>query len=462
MSQMNTEWVPKAIDISDFKGIKLFRWRNQNRALVILHGPNGAGKTSILQAIQSGFAGDRLLPVKVIRDGAKDAIVRIEMDNDRGEKLIIERDAGLGRKGSLITHFTLRRVTPDGDLALKTPQSVLDELVDRLTLDPTVLYREKDAKRRLDMVQRCANLPPNTLRALDGDIEAAKAELKKAAAGEEMLLNQIKTIHQLNPDGFPDVAALEAKAAEQARICEDAEKRYEQWRFYRDRMEDIAKRRTSLANHRAYLERQIAELQAQLADCTAKLDDLIIEAARLIPPQGAEVTADELRGARYNATAAATIAAGAAGTASQAKLLEEASGKLSAAKAAIDAAKCTLSQARETRRRAIVDALNRAGLSEVVDLDDENQLLIYGRPWEDASGKERVLASAKVALATNPKIRILLLDEADSLGPEALETLREWGEQNRFIIMAAGVWITSDGAETIAIHEGEATFRETA
>ncbi len=88
--------------------------------LVVVSGENGAGKSSVLDAIEMALRGKAAVPAEPIRRGAHRARIVLDLGD-----IVVERSFAQGS-----SKLTVK--SRDGEVQ-KSPQSLLDELVSRIS-----------------------------------------------------------------------------------------------------------------------------------------------------------------------------------------------------------------------------------------------------------------------------------------------------------------------------------------
>ncbi len=92
-----------------------------------------------------------------------------------------------------------------------------------------------------------------------------------------------------------------------------------------------------------------------------------------------------------------------------------------------------------------------------IGIDDDGILTYNGIPFTQASAAEQLRVSAAMALALNPKLRVLLIRDGSLLDKDAMEELHNFATEND-----AQVWIerVGNGDEvTVLIEDGEVSSK---
>ena len=106
-----------------------------------------------------------------------------------------------------------------------------------------------------------------------------------------------------------------------------------------------------------------------------------------------------------------------------------------------------------------VKLLDEAGIPvKGIGFDEEGNPQLNGRSLAVASGRERIEVAVTVALAADPEIRVCLVDEANDLDLEALESLDALAKEHQFQIWVVRIGLEGDGE--IVCEDGVAKDRE--
>jgi len=384
------------LEAENFKRLRAVRI-TPDGSVVVLNGPNGSGKTSALDAIWAALGGKEASPDVPIRDGARKALARVSLDSG----LVVERSWS----ASGTTKLTITGA--DGE-RLASPQTLLNELCSKHTIDPLAFasmdprkqaatlkqivgldFAGHDARRKVLYDQRTeANRDAKRLEARLGGMP----EHDPTAPEEEVSVGELITAH---------VEAQEAHTAHEARKRIVAETRMGN--------DNIAAR---IAKHQAELNRleeSLREREAWIETEVASLTEAEAELPNLeaLNEQVSRVE-DTNKAVRANA---------------QRKTVE---GEF---RAANDHANLLTEQieAIDSEKTQLLEAAQ----FPVEGLGFDEQGVIYnGLPFSQASHAERLRVSTAIGLALSPKLRVLLIRDAEKLDADGMRLITELAEEH--------------------------------
>lgn len=402
-------------------------------AVIQITGKNGSGKSSTLDCIEYALAGGKHLPTEPIRRGAKSARIKLDL----GEVVVTRKFTPTG--STLV-------VEGANGARFPSPQRMLDDLLGAISFDPLEFSR-MDARKQFDMLRSIVKLDVNldalaglnkrdfeertevnrgakALRAqadgiivpaqLEGervDIDALIAEMESAAnhnadiekrkanrenAAQKILLNR----HQA--EGFAsgeasDAAQITQRAQEAVRALQD------QITLIEERAaSDLA--RLKLANFH-----QITRLNDEASDLEQKLlaagelpAPIDTAAVRLKIEQGRTLNAAiERRQTRRNY-------------------------EVNAAK--LEAKAKALTEAIDAREKVKADAITTAKMP-IDDITFGEELVLYkALPFSQASSAEQLRVSVAIAMAANPKLKVLRIKDGSLLDEDGMRLLSEMAE----------------------------------
>ena len=341
-------------------------------------GKNASGKSSILDSIWYALAGQSVIPGQPIRTGQDHANVRLDL----GEITVERRFTPNGT--------TIVVESKDGK-RFKSPQAVLDELVGQLAFDPLEFSRMKP-REQYDMLRAAAkiDLDFDALAKADAEDYERRRDINREVKSLESQLAAIK-VPAYAPDEKVDTIAL----IERLNEIEARNRRVE-----KTQAELNATKQSRLKTIQS-----IEALQRQLAEFDAKIADAVIP-ERLDPA----------------ATKAKLAGAEAANEAWRAKTQAFDMRVRIKSKTDQSEACSTRMQERAEKRTAALESANMPvpGLSLA-----DGVILMNGVPFEQASSAEQLRTSVAIAMAANPKLRIIRIKDGGLLDEDGIRILQE-------------------------------------
>lgn len=414
--------------------------------LVEIAGRNGQGKTSILDAIWVALGGLEAAPKKPIRDGELEARIELALGTDKPE-IVVVRTFKPKTDGSEITS-NLRVENAEG-ARYTSPQAMLDKLLGALAFDPLAFDR-MDARAQFDTLRRF--VPGVDFDAID---MANRADYDKRTVANRKAKEARASAALIKVAGTPpakiDEAALAVELENAGKHNADIEMR----KANRQRIQmeigrhqsDIDRRRDVITLHRAEIasiERMIKDEEAAIVEQDRMMREKAVRleaAPPLADPIDTTAIREKLDAARLHNAGVDEVVRLSARRAEHVKLAAEQEAIAAQLTEAIDMREVN-------KRRAIAEAkLPIDGISF-----GDNEVLLRGQPWSQASDAERLVASMQMAMAMNPKLRIIRVRDGSLLDEDSLKLVASMAKDNDF-----QVWIervSSDGNVGIIIEDG--------
>lgn len=399
--------------------------------LVEIRGRNAQGKSSVLDAIWWALAGAGNIQTDPIRKGQERAVVKLDLGD-----LVVTRTFTKQDDGSFRTSITVE----NGEGArFPSPQRMLDDLLGSLTFDPLAFARMKP-KEQFDALK--GFVPGIDFANIEG-LTRADFEKRTAVNRKVKELNaQVQAI--AIPEALPaervDETALVAEIADvgnfNAQIDLRADRRKQAEASAKARRADAEDARDKAIDLRAQAdawEKEAAQHDAVAAELEQKLADApALEEKK----DAAEVTKRLEEAKRTNAMIEQA--------ARRTQLQEQAK----AAQAEADA----LTSRIEARDKAKLEAIAAAKLPiDGLGFGDD-AITLNGLPFEQASDAERLRASCAIAMASNPKLRVIRVRDGSLLDEDGMRLLGEMADAHDCQVWVEAV--DSSGRVGIVLEDG--------
>lgn len=400
--------------------------------MVIIGGQNWQGKTSVLDSIAMGLGGKRLVPDRPIHTGQD----RAEINIDLGD-LKVKRT---------FTHSGTYLTVENADGAVfRSPQEILDKIVGNLTFDPE-LFVSMDAKKQVNILRELMQID---FTALDGKRKLAfdtRTDLKRDIIRIETRLEGMNEPAEDCPTERVDVRAVakeineanELKRQNEAtrRQLDSLQRKYDEQGEEVRRSEEMVREAEEVlaAAEKAHedakgawreLEDELGAKRGDVADLVEPDDDAISKRLVAIEVANAEVAIWEEW--KEETDERDRLAAKVAELTKVIVSVDEAKGKILA------------------RAKYPI-----AGLSF-----GESGVEYKGIPFSEASGAEKILVSAAIGIAMNPKLKVLFYRDASRLDKNSLGMIADLVEKT-----GHQVWLERVGDEAnaqVVIEDGYAT-----
>jgi chromosome segregation ATPase len=399
--------------------------------IVNISGRNGQGKTSVLDSIWWALSGTKNIQGEPIRKGETKARIRLDL----GE-IVVERK--FSESGS-----TLAVESAEG-ARFPSPQKMLDALLGELSFDPLAFAR-MEPRKQFDELRRVSKLEVDIdkLDGLNASDYAKRTDVNREAKAKRAQAAGIVVSQDAMREPVDESALVEElqRAGEKNTEIESRKAR-------RDVAHTEAQsKRTSakeLGERAAALRREADALDAKAADCIAMASDIekkLAEAPAL--PQTVDVTA--LRKKIDDARALnAAIARHTEDANRKARLIDEA--------AALEARSTELTESIQARETAKAQAIKNAAMPVAGLGFGDGHVTYNGIPFDQASSAEQLRVSMSIAMASNPKLRVIRIVDGSLLDEDSMAAIGAMAKAEDF-----QVWIErvdSSGKLGIVIDDG--------
>lgn len=393
--------------------------------LVQITGRNGQGKTSILDAIMWALRGASSIQAQPVRQGEHQARIRLEMGD-----IIVTRHFKPGKDGEITSSVTVENAE---GAKFPSPQVMLDKLLGKLSFDPLEFSRMNPGAQ----LEVAKSFVPGF------DFVAVEVADKQDREDRTALARRIKDVRAVadkityalgTPDEKVDASALVDQMARAAQTNADIQTR---------------KGNRAAAQVKVNTDREkAAELRAQakmlteeadaLAAAAEELDCKIQNAEPLPEPVDVSKLKEQIDQANIT-NENVELKKRKAGYEDDIKKMELTVAKLDAA-----------IEDRQKRKR---DTIAAAKLP-VQGLEfGDGQILMNGVPFEQSSDAEKLKVSIAIAMALNPKVRVIRVRDGSLLDEASMKLLEEMADQKDYQVWVERV--DSSGKVGFVIENGQ-------
>ncbi|MCJ2128343.1 AAA family ATPase [Methylobacterium sp. E-045] len=375
--------------------------------IVEITGRNGQGKSSVLDAIWWALAGTSHIQAVPIRKGENEARIRLDLGEIKVTRTFKRQEDGT---------FPTKILVESADGArYPSPQRMLDSLLGALSFDPLAFTR-MDGKEQLEALKRF--VPGVDFDAID---KANKADFtKRTDLNREARTLRSQAAGISLPENAPsdriDDAALVAELERAGEHNTEIERR----RSRREQTEQqVAAQVAAVDMHR----QRAADLRRQADEADADAD-------------AAGATADELRKKLADApalpepidTLALRQRIADAGRVNALVAQREQRDRIEAQATSVEAQAAALTKAMEDRTAQRREAIAKAKMPVPGIGFGEDEILLDGIPFDQASSAEQLRTSVAIAIAMNPKLRVIRVQDGSLLDEDAMRILSEMAE----------------------------------
>ncbi len=384
--------------------------------LVEIAGRNGQGKSSVLDCIWWALAGGDTIQRSPIRKGESEAVIRLDLGDIKVRRTFKRKGDG--------DEFTTSLIVENGEGArYSSPQKMLDALVDHLSFDPLAFTRMK-ARDQFDALR--AFVPGIDFDAID---RANKADFDARTVKNREVASLTARYQAVSHSGRRTGRARRrhcrprrrdgAAPASTTRTLSGGRRGGSRPRpkspSFRTKAKAQLRASGRLAPPSQYgrsgrSERRIPPLARCAPNSPLRLPCL----PRSTPPRSATKIADagrDQRRLRHRSLAPRTSAT-----------------EIAAEGEAAEAEATRLTKAMEARNAAKAKAISAAKMP-VPGLEfGEGEILLNGLPFDQGSDAERLRTSIAIAMAANPKLRVIRVRDGSLLDDDAMKLLGEMAE----------------------------------
>ena len=431
-------------------GVKDIKFDLAGRHLFLVGGANGQGKSSALTALIMALAGKSGMsdyPDIALRKGEKKGKVTIELTGDTElmevKSITVELSLRQKTSGAVVEEF---RVLDSTGEEAPEPRKLLQRLFTLRAFDPLAFERMKP-KEKATLVQQMLGLDLSKF-----DKEHAKVFEQRTELGREgkKLAAQMEASKKHDDAPAEEVKVVDLMS-EMEKLQEDNKSRANMQKL----ADDLKQRQVTLTGVADDLVEKIAAMQKQLQGIKEQIAvaekaelDAIANVAKL-PDREPDIAAVKEKISKADETNRKVREN--AAHASLEKELKNSRGEYQ---------KLTDRLTEITEERA--DAVAKAEWPmEGMELNEDG-LLMNGLPFEQASTSQRIMASVKVGMALNPKLRLLVCQHGSDLDNDTLDALDRAAVEHDFQLLIELVTRSKEDEErcAVVIADGEVVGAE--
>lgn len=399
--------------------------------VIKISGRNAQGKTTVLDAIWWALGGTKSIAEEPIRLGETKGSIRLELDD-----LIVTRTFTPGN--------SYLKVENRQGAAFKSPQAVLDSLIGRLSFDPLAFARA-DAKTQRDLLLQVTALDVDhaALHAIAGTetaigganaIDTINGYYKEVFDARTVVNRQLDAAKKVWAS-LPDVPATEPVSVSDL---------MDQYRQAQAVMAEAAQH----DNARRHFEERIGQCDTRIAELERELAATRETRQRMVESLEAWEPMD-----RPDLAAIEAQLANAETINQQAQAYHERvkqGSQVAALQAEVDALTDRLEAIKTYKDGLMAEAqfpVDGLGFST-------HGVTYHGVPFDQASSAEKLQVSLAMAMALNPTLRVIRVDDASLLDQEHLALIEAMARDHDYQIWMEVV--DDSGTVGIYIEDGEA------
>ena len=400
---------------------------------VLITGQNGNGKSSTIDSIAWALGGKSLIPAKPIRDGEKTGEIKIDLG-----QYVVTRNWTSPETSYLTVD------TKDGG-SLRAPQETLNRLIGDLSFDP-LEFTAMDPKKRFELLRKITGI---NFTELDKEYEEKFIErrgVKKYLAEAQTLIKDQPEIEK--PPTPVDLSPLQEKQ----RQAYDHNRRIEQ---SKQEVSDIKNQLKSFSVLMKEYREDFDRLEAEKKRLNTKMErglKLIAEQDELLKAKlpGAEkelMDVDETQKAINDCL-------------EERRLHEEYLTKKARTDSIEESAQKYTTQTTELTERLeqIIKAKAVVMQETKMPIDGldfgENEILFNRIPFGQLAMSEQIRVSVAIAMAQNPKLKIVIINNGSLLDQAALDMVSKLADKNDFQVWIERVAERAEG-NSIYIEDGQ-------
>lgn len=386
--------------------------------VVEITGANGQGKSSVLDCIWWALEGTSGITSKPIRKGQKAGKIRLDM----GE-YIVERTFKLKDDETFTTALTVS--SPDGGKH-SSPTTMVDGWLGSLSLDPLEFARKKPAEQFDALKSMVPGYDFDAMARLDKADYDKRTDVNRRAKEKLAQVNAIP-LPAVMPAGKMDEDAIVAEIGSVGEFNAQIDLRADRRRAANTSIQEARAEAPTWTSKAVRLRQEADEADAKAAALIAAADDLqkkLDEAGPLEDKKDVAALQTKLAKAKENNLLVNLVA--------QREQLQKDADTLAAESLALTTA---ITEREAAKRAAIAEAKLPV---EGLELGD-GIILLNGQPFDQASDAERLRTSIAIAMAENPRLKVIRVRDGSLLDENGMKILAEMAEAAGFQVWVEAV-----------------------
>ena len=412
------------------------------RNLVLIGGSNGQGKTSAIKALLMALCGKSGMnwPDIVLKEGETEGSVVVELSGDSElhdlsgftVELIVtkERDGSIKQKINVIDST--------GDKAPE-PRTLLKRLYNLRGFDPLAFEKSKP-KDRLVILRDLLGLSFEDLDDRRATAYASRTVTNTEGTRKKAQLDSLKS--QFNaPDDLPNEPLSVSDMVDQLR---EAEAHNTGIANQKASLESLLKKESAFKLEESKLKERLAEIDEARIKLDHAISDIEVTLSKAKPIDTAPIQESIKNAGEINKMIDTKLQ------------IDSLSEELERLRAVSKSYSDEISQVDEEKQERIQNA--KFPLPNL-SLDDSG-VLLDGLPFEQASKAQRVVASVKIGMAMNPKLRLLVCEDGNDLDDATMQALSDTLKDNDFQMLLEYVTRSPEDESKCAVvfTDGQPTY----
>lgn len=409
--------------------------------VVKITGRNEQGKTSVLDSIYWALAGAANIQEVPLRSGEQKGFVELDLGDIIVRRTFTEK------------HTALTVSSKDG-MTYKTPQAVLDGIIGRLSFDPLGFARQ-DPAAQLKVLKQLTGVDTDSL-----DAQRSAHYQKRTAINAEVarLRAQLSSLPVRPAPPAPPTEVEVSLTALSVELTEAMKLQSHKESVTAAAAELVRQVASKEVNIKDWLA-EIEQLQLKVANAKSEIDRLTVESQQKISDIALMTVPDvEALKARFKQTEQANAA-----IREQQKAHDVAATKA----ASFDAEKARLEAELKSKFReaaALTDAIEKIDATKLQMVRDakfplpdlgfgDGAVTYKSRPFAQASSAERLRVSTAIAMALNPKLRVIRITDGSLLDSASMSVIEEMARDKDFQVWCEVV--DESGKVGVVIEDGQ-------